>query len=308
LSEQIAHKNAITFNLSTIVIITQLAQLKNLGHITVFFCKPAILNTVFFKLLAGTVTMKKLAYFALTLLISNVLQADTLGGIFFGAYGWQQQYGGYIEDLDASNTAIAQLDFENDLGLNDDNGNAIYAAIEHGLPLLPNIKVQHTTIEINGSNTLMRSIEFDNQTFSINDNVNTESDLTHSDATFYYQIFDSVVSLDLGLTARWYDGFISVDNSTTPAQQNFNVVIPLVYAASRVNLPLTGLFAAVSFNALSVNDSSVVDYNVSLGFESEFGLGLEGGYRSMDLSLDDIENIDAELTVEGGYLGLFYHF
>jgi len=52
----------------------------------------------------------------------------------------------------------------------------------------------------------------------------------------------------------------------------------------------------------------VVDYNVSLGFESEFGLGLEGGYRSMDLSLDDIENIDAELTVEGGYLGLFYHF
>lgn len=234
--------------------------------------------------------------------------ADSLAGIYLGAYSWQQNYSGYVEDLDASNPDIASLDFENDLGLDDDNGNSLYAAFEHGLPILPNIKVQHTTVEISGDNALTRSIEFDDQIFLVNESISTESDLTHSDITLYYQLLDNSVSLDLGLTARWFDGFISVDNASVQAQQDFDIIIPLVYVAARIELPLTGLFASASVNGLSDGDSSLVDYTLSLGFESSLGVGVEAGYRNMDLSLDDVEDIDAELTVDGGYLGLFYHF
>ena len=48
-------------------------------------------------------------------------------------------------------------------------------------------------------------------TFDTNRTVNTVSDLTHIDYILYYEIFDNdLVSIDLGLNAKQFDGEITV--------------------------------------------------------------------------------------------------
>jgi len=255
--------------------------------------------------------MKK--YFLLTVacLLSSVnASADSLLGLYVGAHSWQQNYDGHIRDLDASNPLFnAEIDFNRDLGLDDETGNVVYIAFEHGIPVLPNIKLQHTELEIEATNVPSSPIEYGGKTFSTS--INSESDLSHTDITFYYQVLDNWVSLDLGFTVRLFDGFVSVEDSASPstfAKEEFDAAIPLLYIAAKFDLPFSGLYAGVSANGLGYDGNNFIDYQATLGYESSLGLGLEVGFRSMSLELDDIDDIEADLTIDGGFIGVFYHF
>lgn len=254
--------------------------------------------------------MKK--YFLLTaacLLGSVNASADSLLGIYAGTQAWQQNYDGHIRDLDATNPLIAEVDFNRDLGFDDETGNVVYIAFEHGIPVIPNIKLQHTELKIEATSTLNSGIEYGGKTFAAS--INSESDLSHTDITLYYQVLDNWVSLDLGFTVRLFDGFVSIEDATTPttfAKQEFDAAIPLLYAAARFDLPFSGLYTAVSINTLGDGDNNFIDYQAILGYESSLGLGIEAGFRSMSLELDDIDDIEVDLTIDGGFVGVFYHF
>ncbi len=246
---------------------------------------------------------------ASTLLAAPTASADRLLGIFVGASSWQQEFDGFIEDRDA--TLPAEIDFQDDLGLDDDNGNVLYVALEHPVPFLPNVMLKQTNIEVSGNGQVTQSLSIGNGTvIDINDPVSSAADLSHDDLTLYYQILDNYVSLDLGITARFFDGYVEVNetSATNDAREEFDAVIPLVYLNARVDLPFTGAYAGASGNVLGDGDNMFADYQGVVGWESDFGLGVELGYRVLDLELDDLDDIDAELTVDGGYAGLFFHF
>ena len=97
--------------------------------------------------------------------------ADTLFGIYAGAGTWEQQFSG---DVSSGTSAV---DVEDDLALDDDSNTVFYVALEHGVPLLPNIRAQHFAIDVDGSNVLSRSIEFNGETFELSEDINTAIDL-----------------------------------------------------------------------------------------------------------------------------------
>ena len=253
-------------------------------------------------------TLTRLSVASIFALTASTASADRILGIYVGANSWQQAYDGYIQDLDASNPV--NVDFEDDLGFDDDNGAVLYVALEHPIPFLPSIQLKHTNIEIEETNTLSRLIDIGGQPFIVNTQVNSEADFSHTDITLYYQILDNIVSLDLGLTGRIFDGFVEVDETSGAAsgREDFDAVVPLVYVKARVDLPFTGGFASVSGNIIGANGSMFADYEATVGWEGKFGLGIEGGYRILDLELDDIDGVDAELTIDGAFAGIFYHF
>jgi len=84
--------------------------------------------------------------------------------------------------------------------------------------------------------------------------------------------------------------------------------VPLLYAAARVDLPFTGLYAAVDVNGLSSGDASLMDYEASLGMELDMGLGLKLGYRNFDLDYEDDPDEKADVQVSGLFLGAFLSF
>lgn len=138
--------------------------------------------------------------------------ADTLFGIYAGAGTWEQQFSG---DVSSGNSTV---DVEDDLALDDDSNTVFYVALEHGVPLLPNIRAQHFAIDVDGSNVLSRSIEFNGETFELSEDINTAIDLRQSDAVLYYEVLDNYLSLDVGLAVSFIEGSIDVASASQNAR------------------------------------------------------------------------------------------
>lgn len=241
---------------------------------------------------------------AIALCLPTTSYADTLG-FKFGADLWQQSYEGTIK----SGFAGSQIDLENDLGFDSETGANVYFVLEHPIPIIPNVKIQHTELDISETNTLQRNITFDGVTYNVNADIKSVSDLTHTDFTLYYEVLDNWFSLDLGITARVFNEGIKITNQTNgdSASEELDETLPMLYGAVKFDLPLTGLYVGGDINWLAVSGDSLVDSKINLGYESSFGLGIEAGYRRFDLEIKDDDD-SADITIEGAYAGLFYHF
>lgn len=222
-------------------------------------------------------------------------QADIIGASA-GAYAWQQSWDG---DVQSGGNAI---DFNNDLGYDDDNGTSFYVALEHPVPLLPNLRLQRTSLEIDGQGTLTRDYTYDGKTYSAGESVQSSTDLSHTDATMYYEILDNWVNLDVGLSVRLFDGEISITGANGEGSVEFDAPLPMLYGNARFNLPFTGLYAHALANVISVGDNTVSDMTVGLGYEVAV-VALELGYRTFDVSLEDDDD-EANITVDGLYIGV----
>ncbi|MEE8057106.1 MAG: TIGR04219 family outer membrane beta-barrel protein [Pseudomonadales bacterium] len=242
-----------------------------------------------------------LIYAGLVCAISSTTMADTIG-FEVGAYSWQENFSGDV----TSGVLGTNVDVENDLGYSDESNNVFYVVLEHPIPLVPNLRIQQTDMDLSATGNA--TFQFGNITFS--GPITSSIDLSHTDFTLYYEILDNWISLDVGITARSInDGSISITDNTTGLTDDFDAdgVIPLLYVATRFDLPLSGLYVGADLNGLSVGDSSLIDYRVNLGYESSIGLGVEAGFRSFELDYDDDDD-DADLTIDGAYVGIFYHF
>lgn len=186
------------------------------------------------------------------------------------------------------------VDVENDLNLDSDSNANLTAIFEHPIPLLPNVRLNYTAIEQSGRGELGSGYD----TIGAGAPVQSELDLDQLDLTLYYELLDNWVNLDAGLTARKMDGKLTVRDVTgvSPASETeVDAVIPMLYAAARFDLPLTGLSIGVEGNGVSYGGDSIIDgagyaqYDISV-------LRLRAGYRQMNIDYEDgDEALDIEL-------------
>jgi outer membrane protein len=233
------------------------------------------------------------------------VHADNIG-FRVGGYSWAQDYDGDIQTDDDT-----PIDIQRDLGFDDDSGTVLFVVLEHPVPLLPNILIQQTELEIDEANTLSRTISFDGIDFDVptdgSTDITSNSDLSHTDATLYYEILDNWIHIDVGLTIRKFDGGINISSSIDSAEEEIDEVVPMLYLAAKFELPFTGSYAGASANAISVGDVSLIDYQINIGYETDFGLGIEVGLRELSLDYDDSGD-QVDLSMGGAYAGIFYHF
>lgn len=211
------------------------------------------------------------------LLTPQLSQADTLFGIYAGAFAWQSELSG---DVNIDNSPALDV---NDLGIDDDTNNSIFIAVEHFIPFIPNVKLAQTALEFSAGGNLV--------------------DFSHTDATLYYELLDNWVSLDLGLTARIFDGEVKL-----PAAQDLSGTVPLLYAKAQFDLPFTGLSAGVEGNFLGFDGNNLRDLDARINYEVAAGFGVAIGYRTFGLELDALDDIDADVTAKGAYIGATFHF
>ncbi|CAH0992809.1 hypothetical protein SIN8267_02946 [Sinobacterium norvegicum] len=219
--------------------------------------------------------MKKIAIASLlAAAASSQVQADTIG-IYAGAYAWQPSV--------SDSTEVGDLGFDFDA---DDNATSYYIALEHPIPIIPNARIQRTDVTA------------DNK-YSVG-----ELDLSHTDATLYYEVLDNWVHLDLGLTARVFDGQIKNGISNVAIDDT----VPMVYGNVMIELPLD-FYAGVYGNATNLNDYQVYDFTARVGWEAILGLGIEAGYRTFNAQIDGLsKNASVDTTFKGPFAGLSYHF
>ncbi|MGX1111942.1 outer membrane protein [Pseudoalteromonas sp. MBR-15] len=241
--------------------------------------------------------------------LAPTAQADTLLGLYLGVDGWQSDNSGSF----AQDGNLQSFNFE------DETFTSYYAALEHPVPLVPNIKLKYTELELNGSTMLDESFSFGGSDYVVGTQVGTVSDLSHVDYILYYEIFDNdLVSIDLGVNAKQFDGDIVVTGTSqdggpsTTERVDFSGFVPLVYGRAEVGLPFTGLSVFFEGSLLAIDDSKVQDYQAGIAYalldNLAIDLDVKAGYRSMTLELDDIDDIYTDLDASGPFAGIQIHF
>ncbi|MCV6604025.1 MAG: TIGR04219 family outer membrane beta-barrel protein [Porticoccaceae bacterium] len=237
---------------------------------------------------------------------ATTAQADTVLGLYAGAGQWKSELSGDV--------GVTSTDFST-LGFNEENNNMFYLALEHPVPAIPNIMVKRTDLSTTGSATLQGNVQFDNVLFPSGTSLATDIDLDHTDATFYYEVLDNWINLDLGLTARQYKGQLTASNDDlVPLSETveLDAVIPLVYVKGQIDLPFTGFSIKGEANAIVYSGDSISDVSAAVAWQDDFlvafDLGVELGYRRMNLEIDDLGDLQTDLTIDGPYLSLNAHF
>ena len=233
--------------------------------------------------------MKKLNALVLLgslLAVPGIASADTILGLYVGAQGWNADYDGRY----GLGSNIEPYYVEND-----DTMSSFYAALEHPIPLLPNIKIRQTNLEVD-SPFDMRAGQFDN-----------------TDYTLYYEILDNdIVSIDVGVNGKKFDGEAEVIYGDVVDSVNFSGVIPTAYAAARLGLPFTNWTITGEAKAVSFDDSNLHDIQAAVEYRVIDNLAVDvsisAGYRSMKVELDDVDNIYSDLNFDGPFVSVDVHF
>ena len=234
----------------------------------------------------------------------SISHADTILGGYIGAQVWNMG----LEGGFAQNSSLLDFDFE------DQTNPSFYAALEHPIPLVPNILVAQTTMDTNGSTLISSEFTFGDQVYLVNSNIQTDVEVSATDIILYYEILDNdLVSLDVGINAKLVDSTIFVqDDNGLSSQQSFDGLIPMAYGKLVVGLPLTGLSVFAQGSALAIDDDSFTDYQIGVSYSFAETLPLDihltAGYRSTALEIEDLDDINADLEFDGAFVGIEFDF
>ena len=254
-----------------------------------------------------------------TLLASGMLYADNIGGeVSLGVYNhtpsgtasYTLPYAGFGTSADLENT----------FGWSDSTDFMFKAYIEHPLPLVPNLKLGYTKLTHEGTGT---SRDFTwGGIVGFSGDIESTLDMGMTDITAYYEVLDSDLELDIGLTLRYLSGdilvnpiaavstpFGSTSASFSSELVSFSALAPMVYGKARFVIPSTAVALQLEVNAISYSDTTFFDYELGLRYTFAFGLGVEGGYKALHLDSTTLEDgLIMDLDSNGFYATLIWDF
>lgn len=250
--------------------------------------------------------LNKLFLATTILATSSIASADVIG-VYAGAQKWNYDIDGYVS------TGSENIDFNDDLGYDDSDDNSYFVALEHPIPVLPNIKIQQNNIEATGLGEASQTYTFGSTTFPAGTPTASSFDFSHTDYTLYYEILDNWVNLDLGLTGKQFDGHVDVAVQATIGdllyeRVDFKGTVPMIYGKAQFDLPLTGFNVGSTMNIGQTTDDKINDYTLYFGYEGETGFGFEVGYRNFTVEFDQFDDLSSDFTLDGYYASLNFHF
>jgi len=214
----------------------------------------------------------------------------------------------------------SSVDLENDFGWDTTQDTILKAYFEPPLPFVPNFKLAYSNFDQSGTGTVS-SFSWGNIKGS--GEMDTALTLKMYDLTAYYELLDNVVDLDAGLTLRYLYGNIDV----TPAE-NFGFAplpplsvtlpsesteidewIPMLYGKARFTVPATEVSLQLEANAISYQDTTFYDYELSARYTFSMGLGLEAGYKSIHINSKDLaDGLNVDVDSSGPYATVVWDF
>lgn len=223
-------------------------------------------------------------------LAAPLANADVLGVGANVSY-WDSDFSGEVVNKDSA------VDIEKDLNLDSDSNANFTAFFEHPIPVLPNVRLNYTSISQSGRGEI--GLEAFDQ-IPVGAEVKSDLDIDQLDVTLYYEVLDNWVNLDLGLTARNFDGELILRDlttgSTTVSKTSVDAVVPMGYLAARFDLPFTGVSVGAEGNVISYSGDSLHDFNAYGQYEFAM-LQLRAGYRQMAIDYeDDDDKLDVEMS------------
>lgn len=233
----------------------------------------------------------------ITLLLTVSARADTVLGLYVGYQYW-------LSEADGS---VGVDDDEVDFDWSSEGQNSFYAALEHPIPLVPNLLIRYN--ELSGSDNVDDLSAFD--VFTLEGRV--DLNLDNTDFVFYWELLDNWLNLDLGLNIKYVNGKLSgEDRDGNTDRISITAPIPMLYVAPRFKLPLTGLSIGGDASVLWIGDYKIFDGRADVRYlfvdNPIIDVGVELGYRYATVDVDDVSDFYGDIDFYGPYLGLMIHF
>jgi len=253
--------------------------------------------------------MKKiLTTLSMAAILATSASADFLR-VEAGAGAWQQTPSGYAARTDGD--GVLDLNGRYDSLENDSTEMYAWILFKHPLPIIPNLRLEYVTISDEGVTT--GSVAG----MPIPGAAPTTIDMTQYDIIPYYNLLDNTfwMTVDLGIDIKviqsdvavaavepYFDGYESTDTT----------VIPFVYLRGRVQVPTTGL--GLEADAKVISDGTNTMYDVRAKVDYTFDItplvqpGIEVGYRVQQVTIDDGDDAQVDLSYSGVYAGVMLRF
>ena len=224
--------------------------------------------------------------------LSSNANADALG-LYVGGGVWDHDpvgtFGTVGDDV---------INMETNLKYVDEKDSYVYAAFEHFVPLVPNVRIERASMGHTGASSA--TFDFNGVPVAAG---NSTVNLDTTDAILYWRLLDNWVNLDLGFTARKLDADFTLGDETVAVSET----IPMLYIAAQFDLPLTGLSIGADINHISYSDASYQDIRLRAIYEMGV-IGFELGLKTTNLELKGLDSVNADLEFKGMMVGAFLHF
>ncbi|WP_440875469.1 TIGR04219 family outer membrane beta-barrel protein [Thalassotalea sp. PLHSN55] len=254
---------------------------------------------------------------------------NTKVGLYIGGQIWQSK----------ANGTVGEENTLSNFNLKKEQQNNYFVAIIHPISFLPNIRISGNTLDTTGKKNLIQEFIFGGETFSTGDDINTSFNVSYVDYSLYYQLLDNrKFSFDLGLTARDLNGAVTVTGATVvvdneddcPDIPQSNIcpspagtytptgkikaddIVPMLYIASDLSLPLKGVRVFAQGDFSLINDHTLSDYQVGVNYDlantrmGNFNLTL--GYKVVKMEFEDLNNLYTNIEFKGTFVGFVAHF
>lgn len=245
--------------------------------------------------------MRKLAIAAALAVAPATASADLLGfGVGVGVDYWSAEPDG------ATAFNGGDVDLTKDLKLDDSEEFQGWVYAEHPLPLIPNARIERTSIASSGSGGTI-DVEYGPFTTQVS-GVESDLELDQTDFILYWSPLDNLVELDFGLDFKQVAGNIYITDGNETVDEDLDGWIPLGYLAAGVHIPGTGLAVNARTARISAGDNSFTDTAADVSWTSAFGLGFRAGVRTQSLDLEDVGDVTVDTDFSGTYAGIHYIF
>ncbi len=239
------------------------------------------------------------------LLATTTLSADFLR-VELGAGMWGQTPSGKMSYTTSGVTATDTSDETQDAQP------YVWILIKHPVPIIPNLRLEYSNVY----NTGKATGTFKDFSIPTGETSKTTLEMTQYDITPYYNILDNTfwITLDLGLnlkamntdyTAKPTVGFAGYTDSAS-------VVVPMLYARTRVQIPTTELGLEADVKYISYDGSTLYDARAKIDYTLDFipliQPALEVGYRVQKVYIDNDDDVKVDFDFAGVYAGLMLRF
>ncbi|GAB6076926.1 TIGR04219 family outer membrane beta-barrel protein [Desulfurobacterium crinifex] len=261
--------------------------------------------------------MRKLLFAAVVLLASTqVSSAITIEG---GIGGWKEDPTGWVEYKDSATpvggTVKTHVDLEDDLHLSDKTKASGWFEVEHGLPLLPDIRVQYTPMKFSGSGLVSGSFTFGDITVNGTDYVESKFEANQIDVTLYYHlpflrtVSNGKVDLKAGVNVKVIDGYVKVRDITNGQEESKSATIPvpMVHLSGEIR-PINLVGFEFSGNWIGYSGSQFYETIGELKVYPVENLFVGAGYRYQRLKIDDISDLSTDIKIKGMFVEAGFRF
>ena len=257
--------------------------------------------------------MKKVIISAFAALTMAVTSANAIAGLVdieIGAGTWNASPSGQIT---YGKTTPTEIDFADDLNLDDSSNGYMYVRIDHFIPIVPNVRIEQQNYTTSGDGLV--SANFGDVTLS--GATKTDVTLNQQDLILYWGIpglnalTAGILDIELGIDVKKIDGELTLTDATNNTDTvDFSVPVPMGYAAVLVDIPFIPVGLEVSTKMLGMGNSKIQDTKAKVDVTLPLPiplieLAVEAGMKQQTIQIADdlVNDLDMKFETSGVFFG-----